>query len=100
MEPSRRKKKRKAAPAASSAPSKVEPSEPRATREKAEAAPDAAKSVLEVDDAVTEEDSVVALSEARLDALGLFKGDAVALKGKRQKSTVCIVMADEFLARC
>ena len=53
---------------------------------------------LEVDAAVTDDDSVVALSEDRLEALGLFKGDVVKLKGKKHRNTVCVVMSDEFLA--
>eukprot|EP00158_Paraphelidium_tribonemae_P000145 Partr_v1_DN18158_c0_g1_i1_m24368 putative 26S protease regulatory subunit len=41
--------------------------------------------------------SVVGLSQAKMDELGLFNGDAVLLRGKKRKDTVCIAMADETL---
>jgi len=50
---------------------------------------------LMVDDAVTDDNSVVSLSQAKMDELDLFRGDTVILKGRRQKETVCIVLADE-----
>jgi Cell division protein 48 (CDC48), N-terminal domain len=39
--------------------------------------------------------SAVALSPAKMDQLGLFNGDAVLLRGKKRKDTVCIAQADE-----
>jgi Cell division protein 48 (CDC48), N-terminal domain len=42
--------------------------------------------------------SAVALSPAKMDQLGLFNGDAVLLRGKKRKDTVCIAQADEV--RC
>ena len=33
----------------------------------------------------------------QLKALGLFRGDTVRIKGKRNKDTVCIVLGDEGL---
>jgi len=53
---------------------------------------------LLVEEAVNEDNSVVTLSQAKMDELQLFRGDTVMLKGKRRKETVCIVLADETLA--
>lgn len=50
---------------------------------------------LIVDDAVNDDNSVVALSEAKMEELQLFRGDTVLLKGKRRRETVCIVLYDE-----
>eukprot|EP00041_Stephanoeca_diplocostata_P025121 m.651342 g.651342 ORF g.651342 m.651342 type:complete len:827 (+) comp22674_c0_seq1:174-2654(+) len=50
---------------------------------------------LIVDDAVTDDNSVVSLSQEKMDELDFFKGDTVLLKGKRKKETVCIVLADD-----
>lgn len=50
---------------------------------------------LVVDDAVTDDNSCVCLSQAKMDELGYFRGDTVTLKGRRKKETVCIVLADE-----
>lgn len=50
---------------------------------------------LIVEDAVNDDNSVVALSQNKMDELGLFRGDTVQLKGKRRKETVCIVLSDE-----
>jgi len=51
---------------------------------------------LIVDDVVENNDdnSIVTLSEAKLEELGLFRGDTVLLKGKKRKETVCIVLGD------
>ena len=38
---------------------------------------------------------VVCLSQAKMEELELFKGDTVLLKGKKGKTTVCIVLIDE-----
>ncbi|CAG5100779.1 Similar to TER94: Transitional endoplasmic reticulum ATPase TER94 (Drosophila melanogaster) [Cotesia congregata] len=50
---------------------------------------------LLVEEAVSDDNSVVALSEAKMCELQLFRGDTVLLKGKRRKETVCIVLSDE-----
>lgn len=50
---------------------------------------------LLVDDAVNDDNSIVCLSQAKMDELQLFRGDTVLLKGKRRKETVCIVLSDE-----
>lgn len=50
---------------------------------------------LIVDDATNDDNSIVSLSQAKMDELQLFRGDTVLLKGKRRKETVCIVLSDE-----
>lgn len=50
---------------------------------------------LLVEEASNDDNSVVALSQAKMDELQLFRGDTVLLKGKRRKETVCIVLSDE-----
>jgi len=66
--------------------------------------PDLAEAILEpkkrpnrlmVDEAVNDDNSVVALHPSKMEELQLFRGDTVLLKGKRRKDTVCIVLADE-----
>ena len=51
-----------------------------------------------VEDAVNDDNSVVALSMAKMDELQLFRGDTVLLKGKKRKESVCIVLADDTVA--
>ena len=46
---------------------------------------------------MNDDNSVVALSPAKMDELQLFRGDNVLLKGKKRKDTVCIVLADADL---
>lgn len=50
---------------------------------------------LMVEEATNDDNSVVYLSQAKMDELQLFRGDSVLLKGKRKKETVCIVLTDE-----
>jgi len=50
---------------------------------------------LMVEDVVNDDNSIVALSQAKMDELQLFRGDTVLLKGKKRKQTVCIVLSDE-----
>jgi transitional endoplasmic reticulum ATPase len=50
---------------------------------------------LLVEEAVNEDNSVVSLSQKKMDDLQLFRGDTVLLKGKRRRETVCIVLSDE-----
>ncbi|XP_040564219.1 transitional endoplasmic reticulum ATPase [Lepeophtheirus salmonis] len=49
---------------------------------------------LIVEEAVTDDNSVVALKQSKVDELGLFRGDTVLLKGKKRKETICILMSD------
>jgi len=52
---------------------------------------------LFVDDAVNDDNSVIALHPSKMDELNLFKGDSVLLKGKKRRETVCIALLDETL---
>lgn len=53
---------------------------------------------LIVEDAISEDNSVVSLSQAKMDELQLFRGDTVLLKGKKRRDTVCIVLSDDKTA--
>ncbi|CAF4192845.1 unnamed protein product, partial [Rotaria sordida] len=50
---------------------------------------------LIIADAVNDDNSVVALSQQKMDELQLFRGDTVLLKGKKRRETICIVLADD-----
>ncbi|KAL3677464.1 hypothetical protein R1sor_027412 [Riccia sorocarpa] len=50
---------------------------------------------LIVDEAINDDNSVVALNMETMEKLQLFRGDTVLIKGKKRKDTVCIVLADE-----
>jgi transitional endoplasmic reticulum ATPase len=49
---------------------------------------------LVVEEAVQDDNSVVALHPDTMETLELFKGDTVIIRGKRKKDTVCIVLSD------
>lgn len=46
------------------------------------------------DDAVTEDDSYVAVSKSKMTELNLLDGDIVQVKGKKRKTTLAIVNSD------
>ncbi|XP_062510149.1 transitional endoplasmic reticulum ATPase-like isoform X2 [Corticium candelabrum] len=50
---------------------------------------------LIVEDAVNDDNSVVALSQQKMDELQLFRGETVMLTAKIRLKTVCIVMPDD-----
>jgi transitional endoplasmic reticulum ATPase len=50
---------------------------------------------LLVADATNDDNSVVALSQQKMDELQLFDGDNVLLKGRKRRETICIVLADD-----
>ncbi|KAI5708189.1 hypothetical protein M8J77_017811 [Diaphorina citri] len=50
---------------------------------------------LIVDETINDDNSVVSLSQAKMDELNLFRGDTVLLRGKRRKESVCIVLSDD-----
>merc|ERR1712054_48917 len=52
---------------------------------------------LVVEEALNDDNSVVSLSQAKMEELNLFRGDNVLVKGKKRKDTVCIVLADDNL---
>eukprot|EP00903_Cladosiphon_okamuranus_P010727 g10139.t1 len=66
---------------------------------KMEAARRAMPNAFVVDDVVSTEveQTVVSMSAAKMDELGIFNGDAVLLKGKKRKDTVCIALVEEGL---
>ena len=51
--------------------------------------------MLIVDDSPSDEPSTVALEPSKMEALDLFEGDYVLLRGKKKKTTIAIVTADE-----
>ncbi|OLL25651.1 Cell division control protein 48, partial [Neolecta irregularis DAH-3] len=53
---------------------------------------------LIIDDATNDDNSVIALSEATMEKLELFRGDTLLVQGKRRRYTVLIVLVDEDLA--
>jgi len=57
-----------------------------------------ATAILLVEEAANDDNSFVALSQTKMDELGLFRGDTVLLKGKKRKETVCIVLSDDTVA--
>mmetsp|Transcript_11602 Transcript_11602/g.20607 ORF Transcript_11602/g.20607 Transcript_11602/m.20607 type:complete len:807 (+) Transcript_11602:2296-4716(+) len=50
---------------------------------------------LMVDEATSDDNSVIAISPAKMEELDLFRGDVVSIKGKRGKDTVCVVLAED-----
>lgn len=52
---------------------------------------------LMVEEAVNDDNSVVALSQDKMDELQLFRGDTVLLKGKRRKETVSLLLSIQVL---
>eukprot|EP00045_Choanoeca_perplexa_P007268 m.64534 g.64534 ORF g.64534 m.64534 type:complete len:802 (+) comp14003_c0_seq1:118-2523(+) len=50
---------------------------------------------LIVEDSPNDDNSVVGLSQDKMDELDLYRGDTALIKGKRKKDTVCIVLADD-----
>ena len=50
-----------------------------------------------VEEAINDDNSVVALNPARMEELQIFRGDTVLLRGKMRHDTVCVVLADQDL---
>ncbi|KAH3679972.1 hypothetical protein WICMUC_000715 [Wickerhamomyces mucosus] len=50
---------------------------------------------LIVDDAVNDDNSIIAMTSNTMDKLQLFRGDTVIVKGKKRKETVLIVLVDD-----
>nr|KAJ0225154.1 hypothetical protein LSAT_V11C100025680 [Lactuca sativa] len=50
---------------------------------------------LVVDEAVNDDNSVVAMHPNTMEKLQLFRGDTILIKGKKRRDTVCIALADE-----
>ncbi|XP_064179550.1 transitional endoplasmic reticulum ATPase [Anguilla rostrata] len=53
---------------------------------------------LVVDEALNEDNSIVCLSQVKMEVLQLFRGDTVVLRGRKRRQTVCIVLTDETCA--
>ncbi|CCH60280.1 hypothetical protein TBLA_0C04840 [Henningerozyma blattae CBS 6284] len=53
--------------------------------------------MLLVDDAINDDNSVIAINSNTMDTLELFRGDTVLVKGKRRRDTVLIVLIDDEL---
>jgi len=52
---------------------------------------------LIVEDATNDDNSVICLSQAKMDELDLFRGDTVIVRGRRRRDTVCIALTDDNL---
>jgi len=50
--------------------------------------------IVDESPASADDNSVIYLSEAKMEELQLFRGDTVLLRGKRRKDTICIVLPD------
>ncbi|RXN18565.1 transitional endoplasmic reticulum ATPase-like protein [Labeo rohita] len=50
---------------------------------------------LIVDEANNEDNSIVCLSQVKMEELQLFRGDTVVLRGRKRRQTVCIVLTDD-----
>lgn len=50
-----------------------------------------------VTDAINDDNSIIALSNATMDTLQLFRGDTVLVRGKKRKDTVLVVLGDDEL---
>lgn len=50
---------------------------------------------LVVDDAINDDNSIITLSQAKMDELQLFRADSVIVKNKRRRETVCVVLSDD-----
>ncbi|KAI3992687.1 hypothetical protein MKX01_008009 [Papaver californicum] len=50
---------------------------------------------LIVDEAITDDNTMVSMHPETMEKLELFHGDTILLKGKKRKDTICIVVADD-----
>jgi len=50
---------------------------------------------LTVEDSKQDDNSIVEMTQAKMDELKIFKGDTVLLKGKKRKETICIALTCE-----
>ena len=50
---------------------------------------------LIVDDTTNDDNTLVVMSAARMEELKIYRGDTVLVKGKKNKSTVCLAMDEE-----
>ncbi|CAF0843207.1 unnamed protein product [Brachionus calyciflorus] len=50
---------------------------------------------LIVEEAINDDNSIITLSQAKMDELQLFRADSVIVKGKKRRETVCVVLSDD-----
>lgn len=50
---------------------------------------------LTVEEAKNDDNSIIEMTQAKMDELKIFKGDTVLIKGKKRKDTVCIALVSE-----
>jgi len=50
---------------------------------------------LIVEETINDDNSIITLSQAKMDELQLFRADSVIVKGKKRKETVCVVLSDD-----
>ncbi|KAJ7377028.1 hypothetical protein OS493_030985 [Desmophyllum pertusum] len=53
---------------------------------------------LLVEEAINDDNSVVSMSQTKMEELQLFRGDTVLIKGKKRRDTVCIVLSDDSIS--
>ena len=52
---------------------------------------------LMVEEALNDENSSIQLSQAKMNELKIFKGDAIFIKGKKRKETLVVALIDNKL---
>jgi transitional endoplasmic reticulum ATPase len=50
---------------------------------------------LIVEEAINDDNSIITLSQAKMDELQLFRADSVIVKGRKRRETVCVVLSDD-----
>jgi len=50
---------------------------------------------LIVEEAINDDNSIITLSQAKMDELQIFRADSVLIKGKKRRDTVCVVLSDD-----
>lgn len=53
---------------------------------------------LIVEETINDDNSIITLSQKKMDELQLFRADSVIVKGKKRKETVCVVLSDDTCA--
>ena len=48
-----------------------------------------------VDEAKNDDNSVVQMTQGKMDELKIYKAESVLLKGKKRKETICIALPDD-----
>lgn len=53
---------------------------------------------LLVEETTNDDNSVIGMSQRKMDELLIFRGDTVLIKGKRRRETVCIALSDDTIS--